>query len=199
MTLAAPTASQQDALAEVANIGSGHAASMLARLISGLGVMVDVPRVSLVDSAQLVSLLGGKGTQVLAAEFSIDGGLPGRLFWVLPREDARRLAGRLLRRATATERDLNADETAALTEAANIVASACLTVVGGLLRLKLLPSPPDLAEGEVGTLLGSGQNSFDAVVLEARFASTDSPGFVGQLMMVFGADGMRTLLTQLGV
>ena len=197
MTLAAPSASQQDALAEVANIGSGHAASMLARLISGLGVMVDVPRVSLVDSAQLVSLLGGAGTQVLAAEFSIDGGLPGRLFWVLPREDARRLAGRLLRRPTATG-DLNADEAAALTEAANIVASACLTVVGGLLRLKLLPSPPDLAEGEVGTLLGSGTH-FDAVALEARFASTDSPGFVGQLMMVFGAEGMQTLLTQLGV
>ncbi len=198
MTLAAPTATQQDALAEVANIGSGHAASMLARLISGLGVMVDVPRVSLVDSAQLVSLLGGAGTEVLAAEFSIDGGLPGRLFWVLPREDARRLAGRLLRRPTATG-PLNVDEAAALTEAANIVASACLTVVGGLLRLKLLPSPPDLAEGEVGKLLGSGKGSFDAVVLEARFASTDSPGFVGQLMMVFGAEGMRTLLTQLGV
>ncbi len=198
MTLAAPTASQQDALAEVANIGSGHAASMLARLISGLGVMIDVPRVSLVDSPQLVSLLGGAGTQVLAAEFSIDGGLPGRLFWVLPREDARRLAGRLLRRPTASG-PLNDDETAALTEAANIVASACLTVVGGLLRLKLLPSPPDLAEGDVATLLGSGTGSFDAMVLEARFASTDSPGFVGQLMMVFGAEGMRTLLSRLGV
>lgn len=195
--LSAPSASQQDALAEVANIGSGHAASMLARLISGLGVMVDVPRVSLVDSAQLVSLLGGAGTQVLAAEFSIEGGLPGRLFWVLPREDARRLAGRLLRRPTATG-DVNADETAALTEAANIVASACLTVIGGLLRLKLLPSPPDLAEGEVGTLLGADTH-FDAVALEARFASTDSPGFVGQLMMVFGAEGMQTLLQQLGV
>ncbi|MBS1151956.1 MAG: Chemotaxis protein CheC --inhibitor of methylation [Myxococcaceae bacterium] len=198
MTLAAPTASQQDALAEVANIGSGHAASMLARLISGLGVMVDVPRVSLVDSVQLVSLLGGAGTQVLAAEFSIDGGLPGRLFWVLPREDARRLAGRLLRRPTAAG-EVNADETAALTEAANIVASACLTVVGGLLRMKLLPSPPDLAEGEVSTLLGPGKGSFDAIALEARFASTDSPGFVGQLMMVFGAEGMRTMLTRLGL
>ena len=59
MTLAAPTATQQDALAEIANIGSGHAASMLARLINGLGVMVDVPRVSLVDSTQLVTLLSG--------------------------------------------------------------------------------------------------------------------------------------------
>ena len=91
------------------------------------------------------------------------------------------------------------DEIAALTEAANIVASACLTVVGGLLPLKLLPSPPDLAEGDVATLLGSGTGSFDAMVLEARFASTDSPGFVGQLMMVFGAEGMRTLLSRLGV
>lgn len=198
MSLAAPTALQQDALAEVANIGGGHAASMLSRLISGLGVMVDVPRVSLVDSQRLTALLGGAGTQVLAAEFSIDGGLAGRLFWVLPREDARRLAGRLLRRPTAGG-TLNADEAAALTEAANIVASACLTVIGGLLRLKLLPSPPDLAEGDIGTLLGSGKVQFDAVALETRFSSTDAPAFVGQLMMVFDAEGVATLLTRLGL
>jgi chemotaxis protein CheC len=198
MIIVAPTAIQQDALAEVANIGSGHAASMLARLISGLGVMVDVPRVSLVDSAQLVSLLGGMGTQVLAAEFSIDGGLPGRLFWVLPRDDARRLAGRLLKKPTATG-PLNSDETAALTEAANIVASACLTVVGKMLRLQLLPSPPDLAEGDLETLLGVGKASFDAVALETGFSSTDTPAFVGQLMMVFDAEGLKTLLARLGL
>lgn len=198
MKLQAPTASQQDALAEVANIGSGHAASMLARLLGGLGVMIDVPRVSLVDSAKLASLLGGAGTEVLAAEFSIEGGLPGRLFWVLPREDARRLCGRLLHRSTATG-PLSPDETGALSEAANIVASACLTVLGGLLRLKLLPSPPDLVEGEVGQLLGGAGASFDALVLEARFASRDSPGFGGQLMMVFDAEGMSTLLGRLGL
>ena len=116
---------------------------------------------------------------------------------MLPRDDARRLSGRLLRRPTATGA-LSSDETGALTEAANIVASACLTVVGGLLRLKLLPSPPDLAEGEVGQLLG-GEGSFNAVVMEARFASRDSPGFGGQLMMVLGADGMGTLLSRLGL
>ena len=198
MTLHAPTAAQQDALAEVANIGSGHAATMLTRMIGGQGVMVDVPRVSLVDSAQLVSLLGGAGAQVVAAEFSIDGGLSGRLFWVLPREDARRLSGRLLRRPTASG-PLSNDETAALTEAANIVASACLTVVGALLKLRLLPSPPDLAEGEVGKLLGGSQARFDAVVVEVRFAATDSPGFGGQLMMVFNAEGMLTLLDRLGL
>src|SRR4051812_9677092 len=128
--LEAPTATQQDALAEVANIGNGHAASMLARLVGGEGVMIDVPRVSLVDTAQLASLLGGAGTHVVAAEFSIDGGLPGRLFWVLPREDARRLSARLLRRPP-SKGPFSSDETGALTEAANIVASACLQVVGG--------------------------------------------------------------------
>jgi chemotaxis protein CheC len=198
VNLTAPTAIQQDALAEVANIGSGHAASMLARLVGGDGVMVDVPRVSLVDSAQLATLLGGAGTQVLAAEFSIDGGLPGRLFWVLPREDARRLSGRLLRRPTA-HGPLTQDETAALNEAANIVASACLTGIGRLLKLMLLPSPPDLAEGEVETLLGGKGAHFDAVVMEARFAARDSPSFGGQLMMVFDGAGIQTLLTRLGL
>lgn len=191
-----PSASQVDALREVANIGSGHAASMLARLVGGLGVMTEVPHVALADGNQLIGLLGGPGNRVLAAEFSIEGGLDGRLFWIVPLEDARRLGARLLRRPTATGK-LSADEASALNEAANIVASACLTVLGGLTRLKLLPSPPDLVEGDVGTLV-AGQTE-TKVVLEARFQSTDAPSFGGQLLITLGAAGVATLLSRLGL
>jgi chemotaxis protein CheC len=196
VTAAQPTAPQQDALREAANIGGGHAASMLSRLVGGLGVMVEVPRIAPADGAQLVALLGGAGTHVLGAEFTIEGGLDGKLFWVLPKEDARRLGARLLRRPTSAGH-LSADEALALSEAANIVASACLSVLSGLTRLKLYPSPPDLADGDVATLLaGEGRQGW---ALETRFQSTDAPSFGGQLLLLLSPEGVKTLLDRLGL
>ncbi len=191
-----PTAPQQDALREAANIGGGHAASMLSRLVGGLGVMVEVPRIAPADGQQLVTMLGGPGTHVLGAEFTIEGGLDGKLFWVLPKDDAHRLGARLLRRPTSAGH-LSADETLALSEAANIVASACLSVLGGLTRLKLAPSPPDLASGDVATLLGGVGH--EGWVLETRFFSTDAPSFGGQLLLLLSREGVKTLLERLGL
>lgn len=196
MSAVQPTAPQQDALREAANIGGGHAASMLSRLVGGLGVMVEVPRIAPAAGGQLIAMCGGAGTRVLGAEFTIEGGLDGKLFWVLPKEDARRLGGRLLRRPT-SDGHLSADEELALAEAANIVASACLSVLGGLTRLKLAPSPPDLADGDIATLLAGDDRKGWA--LETRFQSTDAPTFGGQLLLLLSHAGVDTLLARMGL
>src|SRR5688572_16354227 len=98
---------------------------MLARLVGGVGVMLDVPRVLPGGAVSMTTLLGGEGTQVVGVKLAIQGGLRGQLWWVLPREDAARLGGRLLRRP-ALHGKLSDDEHSALAEAANVVASACL-------------------------------------------------------------------------
>ena len=83
------TARQEDALREVANMGSAKAASMLARLVGDVGVLVDVPVVLSANRYQLGWLLGGRDVKVHAATFGIEGELPGQLWWVLKDDDAR--------------------------------------------------------------------------------------------------------------
>ena len=53
------TERQEDALREVANMGSAKAASMLARLVGDVGVLVDVPVVLSANRYQLGWLLVG--------------------------------------------------------------------------------------------------------------------------------------------
>jgi chemotaxis protein CheC len=194
----ATTLGQQDALREVANIGGGHAASMLARLVGGLGVMTDVPRVSHVEVGQLALLVGGAGMRAVTIGFTFEGGLSGHLWWVLPVDDARRLGGRLLARPTANGR-LSTEERGALAEAANIVASSCCTAIGTLLRQRVVPSTPHLQEGDVGMVLGAYPSTEPAVVLDAHFHSNDSPTFGGQLLLMFDAANVRTLLEHLRI
>jgi chemotaxis protein CheY-P-specific phosphatase CheC len=111
---------QEDALREVANMGSAGAASMLARLVGDVGVLVDVPVVLSANRYQLGWLLGGKDVKIQSATFGIEGELRGELWWVLREQDAQRLGQRLLARPGVSG-PLSSSAAAALSEAANIV------------------------------------------------------------------------------
>lgn len=189
---------EQDALREIANIGAGHAASMLARLVGGVGVMLDVPRIMPGGVAAMTTLLGGEGIAVVAVKLDIEGGLRGHMWWVLPKEDARRLGGRLLRRP-ALHGHLSGDEHSALAEAANVVASSCLSAIGQMSRVPLLPSTPRLFEGEVSEIVAREEPGSPPLVLESRFHSTDAPTFGGQLVLTFDSMSLAVLMEKLGL
>lgn len=192
-----PTDLQKDALCELANVGSGHAANALSRVLGGRQVLVDVPQLAMAQSKQFGALLGDPGKRVVVAEFTIEGGVEGMLWWVLPFEDARRLGSLLLRRPQ-TRASMSQDEIAALSEAANIVASAGLSALGQMLGMNLLPSPPDIAEGDMSTLLkSSAQHRFVAV--HSAFHSSDEPLFHGHLLFLLTPSSTKQLFKHLSL
>jgi chemotaxis protein CheC len=194
-----PSDIQLDALREVANIGCGHAVSALARLVGGRTVHLSVPRVMLATAAEVAELLGGGDTRVVAAKLGMQGQLRGVLLLVLPEADSNALEALLLRRedAPAEERE------SALSETANIVASACLSAIGTLTGWRLLPSVPVLVRGAAGPVLSSvvaeTQGDNRVVVLETRFASVGAPAVSGQMLLVLERDSSKALLARLGV
>ncbi len=86
------TPQQLDAIREVVNIGAGHAATNLSQL-TGLTVMISVPRIQWVTKAALVASLPGDGELVLISVpivgVSDDGGEQAAL--VLAKETALRM------------------------------------------------------------------------------------------------------------
>ena len=196
---------QRDALREVANIGCGHAASALARLLGDKPVQLSVPRVESVDvsrdvssgAAAIPALLGGPTGRVLAARLGVEGALRGTLLMLLPASDGEAL-GRLLM----GPRPASAEDTrSALSETANILASACLSAIGTLTGWRLLPSVPHLTEGPAGelvsdTVAGMEGASARVVVLETRFST---PQVSGQLLLLLEPRASRELLQRLGV
>jgi len=194
-----PSDIQLDALREVANIGCGHAVNALARLVGSRTVHLSVPRAMVATAAEVAELLGGGETRVVAAKLGMQGELRGVLLLVLPESDSRALEALLLRRedAPAEERE------SALSETANIVASACLSAIGTLTGWRLLPSVPVLVRGTAGPVLAGivaeteGDNR--VVVLETRFSSVGAPAVSGQMLLVLERDSSKALLARLGV
>ncbi len=194
-----PSDLQLDALREVANIGCGHAVNALARLVGGRTVNLSVPRAVLAAAAEVAELLGGGEAPVVAAKLGMEGQLRGVLLLVLPREDSAALESLLLRRqdAPAEERE------SALSEAANIVASACLSAIGTLTGWRLLPTVPELVRGTAGLVVSravaEAQGGDRMVVLETRFAAVGAPAVSGQVLLVLERESSKALLARLGV
>ena len=194
-----PSDIQLDALREVANIGCGHAVNALARLVGGRTVNLSVPRAVLAAAADVAALLGGGEAPVVAAKLGMEGQLRGVLLLVLPREDSAALEVLLLRRqdAPAEERE------SALSEAANIVASACLSAIGTLTGWRLLPTVPELVRGTAGLVVSravaEAQGDDRVVVLETRFSAVGAPAVSGQVLLVLERESSKALLARLGV
>ncbi len=202
MNLENPTEIQLDALREVANIGCGHAASALSQLVGGRKVQIDVPRVVVTPVSEMPLMLGGADTKVVAALLEMQGELTGDLILVLPEKDALQLCSLLLN--APCEMPLSVVQKSALGEAANIVASACLSAIGTLTGLRLLPSTPTLSQDEVGVVveeaLAKTRTSAGLlVVLEAKFHTTRAPEIGGQLLVLPDRASLATLLAKLGV
>jgi len=194
-----PSDAQLDALREVANIGCGHAANALARLMGDRVVNVSVPSAALVRPLEASSMLGAGGPDVLCAKLRVEGALEGMLLLVHTQEDAQALQALLLPGNVAPE-----EAESALMEVANILASACLSAIGGLTGWRLMPSVPSLVRapaaevlaGALGEVRGGAER---VMLLEARLDSPSAPAIAGQLLLLLDEPSSTRLLERLGV
>ncbi len=201
MSLSAPTEAQFDALREVANVGCGHAANALSKLMGGRAVRIDVPRVALIASKNIAELIGGEGAAVVVTSLEILGQLEGRLLLVLQEGQAQRLSLELLSKP----RQLLIDaELRALEEAGNIVACACLNAIAAFTGLRLLPSTPTVSKTTAEEVAQDTGRDFAAesgvvMVLEARFSTSVTPLLSGQLLVLPRRHSVQVLFEKLGV
>ncbi|RYZ42220.1 MAG: fibril biogenesis regulator DifG [Myxococcaceae bacterium] len=193
-----PSDAQLDALREVANIGCGHGANALARLVGGR-VDLSIPDVRLLGTQDGPGLLGEDGPAI-AVRLGMTGELRGALVLLLPPKDGEALESALVRGqpASAEERE------SALSEAANIIASACLSAIGRLTGWRLLPTVPRLERGPVRPVLAGVLGEVDSgpgpvVVLGTHFTATAPTALGGRMLLVLERGSTQALLARLGL
>ncbi|RKH08081.1 fibril biogenesis regulator DifG [Corallococcus praedator] len=193
-----PSDAQLDALREVANIGCGHGANALARLMGGR-VDLSIPEVRWVYPQDGLALPGEDGPAV-AVRLGMTGELRGALVLLLPPRDGEALESVLVRGQPASPEERES----ALAEAANIIASACLSAIGRLTGWRLLPTVPRLERGPVRPVLAGVLGEVDAgpgpvVVLGAHFTATAPTALGGRMLLVLERGSTQALLARLGL
>jgi chemotaxis protein CheC len=194
-----PTEQQLDALREVTNIGCGQAVTALARLVGGIKIQIEVPSVVVATPEQIEEVMGGAESRAVANALSMQGALTGKLLLILPEGDAHRLCSLLLD-SPSTGR-LKEPQKSAMGEVANIVASACLSAIGTMAGIHLIPSVPQLVQDRVKRVIAAvfGSRPREATLIMAcRFAAA-VPDIAGQILVFPDEASVGVLLKRLGV
>jgi chemotaxis protein CheC len=191
-------AGELDALTEIAHIGMGHAATALSQLMNK-GVEIAVPRLQMLDRSGVAELLDSQQIELL--HLQILGNVRGTLLILLPEQNARRMLELLLGKATPAALPLSELEVSTLMEVGNILASACLNALGGMLKMTLLPSVPALSSGSAGELLARlahpDTEGEAAVMIDTVFSVAESV-CGGSIFLIPAPGSLAPILRALG-
>jgi chemotaxis protein CheC len=135
---------QLDTIKEMANIGSGHAATALSQLTKKK-VMVNVPKVKIISVDELPSLFPETEEIVIGNLVNFLGDITGRILLVFPKKEAAILTDMLLPDKSKITGDFNEYERSYFREISNIVIGAYVTALSNFLGFLILPSVPALA------------------------------------------------------
>jgi len=176
---------EQDALAEIANMGVSRAATSLRRMV-GEQVLLSVPAVSIV-SRRTASRMVEKGhsPKLVAVQQSFEGPFSGRALLIFPEAQSLELVRSIVGEDHSLE-DVIDLEQEALAETGNIILNACLATIANVLRRTMRMSLPSIIRGDGDALFGVREDSSDGLVLflyiDFTIKNRDVRGFIALLM-----------------
>jgi chemotaxis protein CheC len=185
-----------DALRELANIGSGTAATALSSML-GIPIDVSVPQALALPLADAVEAAGPADSVVTAVVLPIFGDLDAIVLMLFPPEDAAVLCNLL---------GVDADSEiglSAIGEIGNIVGSAYVGALSMMTGLALEPHPPecatDLLSAIVSSVLATGAEDNDIALLLDSQLILEGTQCALSFMLVPSNNGVDEVLTRLGL
>jgi chemotaxis protein CheC len=192
---------QLDALREIGNIGSGHAATSLSSLLQRR-IEMSVPKVWAVPFEEIPTIVGQLDTPQATIYVKVEGEAPGKAVFFFPIESAEIMVQALF--GTDEPQDLYSDEMAqsALKEVGNILVSSFLVSLSQFSGISMQPSVPALAVDMIGASLDAiflEEGTLDDTVLFIDTQLSGIPKIEGQFIFVPIEGSLKKLLGALGL
>lgn len=201
---------EQDALAEIANMGVSRAAASLRQMV-GEQVLLSVPAVNIVTREAASRLVQrSNASKLIAVKQSFEGPFSGKALLIFPEAHSLELVRSIVGQEHSLE-DVIDLEHEALAETGNVILNACLATIANVLRQTMRMSLPSIVRGDGETIFDvRGPHSQEDLVLflyidftmrhrDVRgFIAllTDLPSIVALKKIVRGfIDGMETATT----
>ena len=142
------TEMQRSALLEVGNVGSGHAARALSKLMNRT-ILITVPSVEVVDLVSIEGILESVGDELVRISLMVRGDAKGVIFFIIRKNRAEDLCDIVMNRSCGSSAPMGEMEFSALNEIGNIIMSSYLNAVGGMTGLSLIVTTPECHVGKV--------------------------------------------------
>ncbi|OQX56123.1 MAG: hypothetical protein B5M53_03060 [Candidatus Cloacimonas sp. 4484_209] len=197
-------ARQLDSIKEIANIGSGHAATALSQLTKRK-VMVNVPEVKILNVEDLPSLFPEPEEVVVGALINFLGDITGRVLLVFPKNETSLLTNSLLTDENKSPGVFSEYERSYFKEISNIVIGAYITALANFLGFLILPSVPALVVDNALAVLSSAHLDFSKekdllfCVETQFFFDGGSTSLHGYLLLLPDAISLEVILKGFGL
>ncbi|WP_240417564.1 chemotaxis protein CheC [Paenibacillus periandrae] len=193
---------QLDVLKEVGNIGAGHAATALSRLLDKPVDML-VPKVRMVEFEEIAESVGGAERVVIAIFLRVEGETPGNLFFILSLESAKKLLRNLVGIEVVDDEHYTDMELSALSEIGNILAGSYLSSLADFTQLYMSPTVPALAIDMAGAILSYGLIQFGqmgdhALLIDTKFLDGNDE-IEGHFFLIPDPESFNKIFIALGV
>ncbi|KAB3531360.1 chemotaxis protein CheC [Alkaliphilus serpentinus] len=190
-----------DVLREIGNIGSGNAASALAKMINKR-IDMAVPIVQILPFEGVAAILGGEEMVVAGIYFLVEGDISGNIMFLLDIASSKVLTNMLMGREDMSE-EFDEMDRSALQEVGNILCGSYLNSLSALTGLNLKLSVPSLCIDMAGAILSVPAIQFsqtsDKVVLIETLLSEGSYKVKGNFFLIPDSNSFDKLLESLGV
>jgi chemotaxis protein CheC len=174
---------EQDALAEIANMGVSRAATSLRQLVSEQ-VLLSIPAVKIVTLEVASKLVQRGATSLTAVQQSFDGPFSGRALLIFPQAQSLELVRAIVGDEHSLEDVIDLEEEA-LAETGNIILNACLATIANVLRRTMRMSLPSVLRGDGDALFDVKAGSSNLVLflyIDFTIKNRDIHGFIALLM-----------------
>jgi chemotaxis protein CheC len=189
---------EQDALAEIANMGVSRAASSL-RLLVGEEVLLSVPSVKIVTREAASKLVERENAKKLVAvQQTFEGPFAGKALLIFPEAQSLELVRSIVGDQHTLE-DVIDLEQEALAETGNIILNGCLATIANVLNRTMRMSLPSIVRGDGATLfevqgLASEEQFVLFLYIDFNIKTRDVHGFIALLMDLPSIAALKTIV-----
>lgn len=193
---------QLDALREVGNIGSGHAATSLAAMLN-TDIQIEVPSISLVNYDHVSQYLGGKDTRVIGLALGLEGDLDGVMLHVVERDFASQIINTFYPKEIHTLGDINEMDLSAVKETSNITTAAYVNAMAQLTNLFINITPPIDDINTVEQVLKNASDRFDAIGSQVLYIDENlhwgNAEAKSSMILILQSDSLQKLFDRLRI
>ncbi|MDL2219724.1 chemotaxis protein CheC [Ruminococcaceae bacterium OttesenSCG-928-O06] len=192
-----------DILREIANIGTGNAATSLASMLQR-PINIEVPRVSFLDYQAVTESLGGPETLMVGMMLTLHRDVSGMMMFLMKEEFAHMVLNSLLGQSFASFTEVDEMSLSAMQEIGNIMAGSYVNAISQITGLAIEISPPDITIDMIGSILSVPAIHFANISDQVIFIEDEFDGGSGNkdeasnILLIPDVDSLEKILEKLG-
>lgn len=191
-----------DVLREIGNIGSGNAASSLSQMI-GQAVYIDVPDVRILDSSQVIELMGGPETMIAGLMVCLTGDIEGMMMFLIDQQFASVLLQALMGIENTDFNDIDDMSKSAIQEMSNIMTASFVNAIADMTSLTIDITAPAICIDMLGAIMNVPATFFanmsDKILFIQNEFGSEDPKAPAHIIMMPDIESLKRLMGSLGI